>query len=103
MWPLRTGWQHQRELRDLPVTQGSLMRLLIREGQQAASAHAVLSGTAADARHEFWPDDAGYGDVPTQGTLTLPSSPGPEVPGSPRLTMRSPSFTVMWSTWSPDS
>ena len=33
-----------------PITQGSLMRLLIREGQPAATAQAVLSGTAADAQ-----------------------------------------------------
>jgi hypothetical protein len=50
-----------------PITQGSLMRLLIREGQPAAAARAVLSGTAADQRHEFWPDDLSYIDVPSQG------------------------------------
>ena len=36
-----------------PATQGSLMRLLIREGQSAATAQAVLSGASADPRHEF--------------------------------------------------
>jgi predicted nucleic acid-binding protein len=30
-----------------PVTQGSLMRLLIREGQSAVTAEAVLSGATA--------------------------------------------------------
>ncbi len=43
------------------------MRLLIREGQPAATAQAVLNGATGDARHEFWPDDAGYADVPIQG------------------------------------
>ena len=52
-----------------PITQGSLMRLLIREGQPAATAQAVLNGTAADPRHEFWPDDVGYADVPVQGII----------------------------------
>jgi uncharacterized protein len=52
-----------------PVTQGSLMRLLIREGQSAATARAVLSQTAADPRHEFWPDDIPYTDVPVQGIV----------------------------------
>jgi predicted nucleic acid-binding protein len=42
-----------------PITQGSLMRLLIREGQSAATAQAVLAGATGDARHEFWPDDVG--------------------------------------------
>ena len=52
-----------------PITQGSLMRLLIREGQSAATARAVLNGAIGDARHEFWPDDAGYADVPIQGII----------------------------------
>jgi uncharacterized protein len=52
-----------------PITQGSLMRLLIREGQPAATAQAVLSGATGDARHEFWPDDFGYADVPVQGII----------------------------------
>ena len=52
-----------------PITQGSLLRLLIREGQPAATARAVLAGTAADPRHEFWPDDVPYTDVPTQGII----------------------------------
>lgn len=49
-----------------PITQGSLMRLLIREGQPAAAACAILNGTTADPRHEFWPDDVPYTDVPTR-------------------------------------
>jgi toxin-antitoxin system PIN domain toxin len=52
-----------------PITQGSLMRLLIREGQSAATAQAVLNGVTGDARHEFWPDDVGYADVPIQGII----------------------------------
>jgi len=52
-----------------PVTQGSSMRLLIREGQSAATARAVLSQTAASPRHEFWPDDVPYTDVPVQGII----------------------------------
>jgi toxin-antitoxin system PIN domain toxin len=52
-----------------PVTQGSLMRLLAREGQSAAAARAVLSETTANPRHEFWPDDVPYTDVPVQGIV----------------------------------
>ena len=52
-----------------PVTQGSLFRLLIREGQSAATAQAVLTKTAANPRHEFWPDDLSYTDVPVQGIV----------------------------------
>ena len=46
------------------------MRLLIRQGQSAATAQAVLSEAAGDARHEFWPDEAGYADVPIQGIIS---------------------------------
>jgi hypothetical protein len=52
-----------------PVTQGSLLRLLIREGQPPAAAWAVLSGTTANSRHEFWADDISYTDVPVQGLV----------------------------------
>lgn len=50
-----------------PITQGSVMRLLIREGQQAGTARAVLGQTAASPRHEFWPDSLPYTEVPVQG------------------------------------
>ena len=52
-----------------PVTQGSLMRLLLREGQSAAAAKAVVNRTAASPQHEFWPDDVPYTDVPVQGIV----------------------------------
>jgi uncharacterized protein len=52
-----------------PVTQGSLMRLLVRAGQTAAAASSVLRGVADDPRHEFWPDDVAYPDVPTAGIV----------------------------------
>ena len=52
-----------------PITQGSLMRLLIREGQQAATARAILHETTAHPRHEFWPDDVPYTDVPVPGIV----------------------------------
>jgi uncharacterized protein len=52
-----------------PITQGSLIRLLIREGQSAAGARAVLEGATADPRHEFWPDDVPYTQVPTEGII----------------------------------
>jgi uncharacterized protein len=53
-----------------PVTQGSLMRLLIREGQSAVAARAVVSDTAAHPRHEFWSDDVSYADVPTRAIVS---------------------------------
>ncbi len=52
-----------------PVTQGSLIRFLIREGQPAAAARAVLEATTSDPRHDYWPDDVSYVDVPVQGIV----------------------------------
>lgn len=52
-----------------PITEGSLARLLIREGQSAETTKAVLSAVAADPRHEFWPDDLPYRDVPMNGVI----------------------------------
>ena len=52
-----------------PITQGSLMPLLVREGQPTSAAREVLNGTSADPRHEFWPDEIPYTDVPIQGIV----------------------------------
>ena len=52
-----------------PITQGSLMRLLIREGQSAEAARSVLQGIASSPRHEFWPDNASYHDIPVVGII----------------------------------
>ena len=52
-----------------PISQGSLMRLLIREGQPANAAQEILTATTADPRHEFWPDDVPYTAVPAQGII----------------------------------
>ncbi len=52
-----------------PITQGSLIRLLLREGQPVATAKAVLSAASHDPRHEFWSDEFSYTDVPLDGVI----------------------------------
>lgn len=52
-----------------PITQGSLVRLLVREGQSAETAHSVVAAVAADARHEFWPAHVSYADVTMVGVI----------------------------------
>jgi uncharacterized protein len=52
-----------------PITQGSLTRLLIREGQPAQAATAVMSALVAQPRHEFWPDDVGFDAVSLDGVI----------------------------------
>ena len=52
-----------------PITQGSLMRLLIREGQSAEAARSVLQEITANPQHEFWPDNASYHNIPITGIV----------------------------------
>ncbi len=52
-----------------PITQGSLVRLLIREGQSAQAAAALVSALMAQPRHVFWPDDAAFDAVPLNGVV----------------------------------
>ncbi len=52
-----------------PITQGSLVRLLIRDGQSAETARNVVRSMSVHARHEFWLDDLSYSDVPTTGIV----------------------------------
>jgi len=46
-----------------PITQGSLIRFLVREGASATEARRFLIDVVADDRHRFWPDDLGYDGV----------------------------------------
>lgn len=52
-----------------PITQGTLSRLLIRQGQSAQNTRAVLDGLSADSRHRFWPDDVPYIAVDLRGVI----------------------------------
>lgn len=46
-----------------PITQGTLLRLLIRGGLTGADAANVLTTVTGQKRHEFWPDDISYAKV----------------------------------------
>lgn len=46
-----------------PITQGTLLRILIGGGMSSADAAEVLGGVTSHRAHEFWPDDLDYGDV----------------------------------------
>ncbi|MGH3519967.1 MAG: TA system VapC family ribonuclease toxin [Haloechinothrix sp.] len=43
-----------------PITQGSALRFLLREGLHATGALEVLGSVTGHQRHEFWPDDAPF-------------------------------------------
>ena len=52
-----------------PITQGSLVRFLIRSGQPAGSARDVIRAVKAAERHQFWPDDVSFADVEANGIV----------------------------------
>lgn len=52
-----------------PITQGSLVRFLMRTGQSAAAAREVIGAVDAAKRHEFWPDSASFADVEIGGVV----------------------------------
>jgi hypothetical protein len=54
-----------------PITQGALLRFHLRAGINASaeSGKLLLESIASLARHEFWPDDASYLDLPTTGIM----------------------------------
>ncbi|MGI8800365.1 MAG: TA system VapC family ribonuclease toxin [Pseudonocardia sp.] len=52
-----------------PITQGSLVRMLVREGRSAGEARQILVGFRSDHRHEFWPDELSYADVALTGVV----------------------------------
>lgn len=52
-----------------PITQGSLVRLLIRQGQNAEDARAVVIALTHSPRHEFWPNSVPFTDVELHGVI----------------------------------
>ncbi len=54
-----------------PITQGTLMRMLLRFGAvaDAPSAVEVLVRLTSHTRHTFWPDDLGYTGISWTGVL----------------------------------
>jgi hypothetical protein len=52
-----------------PITQGALFRFHLRAGVEATadSAKLLLEAISSHPRHEFWPDDVSYLDMPTKG------------------------------------
>lgn len=52
-----------------PITQGALLRLLLRGGTSTADARVSLESVLHDHRHEFWPDDLDYLAVRLDGVI----------------------------------
>jgi len=52
-----------------PVTQGALVRFLLRNGATARDAADLLRGVSAADGHEFWSDDLPYSDIDLRGVV----------------------------------
>lgn len=52
-----------------PVTQGALVRFLLRGQATAAQAVDVLRGLRDDPAHAFWPDENGYDEIDLRGVI----------------------------------
>lgn len=52
-----------------PITQGSLVRFLLRAGQSAAAAHDVVTRIHNVAHHEFWSARVSFADVELGGVV----------------------------------
>lgn len=52
-----------------PITEGALVRLMVREGRAAAEAQSLVRALHGIERHEFWPEALSYGDVRMAGIV----------------------------------
>lgn len=52
-----------------PLTQGALVRFLLRRGATSREAIDVVRGISAADAHEFWPDTLGYDDIDMRGAV----------------------------------
>jgi len=52
-----------------PITQGSLVRFLMRAGHSAATSRDVVQGIERAERHQFWSDDVTFSSVLLDGVV----------------------------------
>lgn len=52
-----------------PITQGSLVRFLLRAGQSPAAAQDVVNAVESATRHEFWPDSVSFAEADLDGVV----------------------------------
>ncbi|HTX00058.1 MAG TPA: TA system VapC family ribonuclease toxin [Acidimicrobiales bacterium] len=62
-------WSGNESFATCPVTEGALVRFLIREGTSASDALAVLRGVCDAERHTFWSDELSYRDISLAGVV----------------------------------
>jgi toxin-antitoxin system PIN domain toxin len=66
---VHTWWSSQSGVRfaTCPITQGTLLRMALREGATSGQAMSLLRGVNAQSGHDFWPDDLSYESIPLSG------------------------------------
>jgi toxin-antitoxin system PIN domain toxin len=57
------------EFATCPITQGRLVRFLVRTGQSATAAREVVAAVRSANGHEFWPDAVSFADVDVGGVV----------------------------------
>ena len=69
--PVHDWWRArpQGSFATCPITQGTLLRLAMMQGNSLADASGLLHGIRALPDHEFWPDELPYSDVPMSGVI----------------------------------
>lgn len=65
------GWfaQTEPDLATCPITEGTLLRVLIRSGVRTLDACAVLDGLRSQPWHRFWPDAIPYDASQLDGVI----------------------------------
>lgn len=66
---LRWFEEAEPELATCPITQGTLLRFLVREGRTARDAIAVLDAIRAQPWHRFWADSIAYDEAQMVGVI----------------------------------
>ena len=61
--------RNQESFATCPLTQGALVRFLLRAGATARDAVDVVRGFGAAGAHEFWPDELGYEGIDMRGVV----------------------------------
>ncbi|MDQ2880121.1 MAG: PIN domain-containing protein [Actinomycetota bacterium] len=60
---------HDKPVATCPITQGAMIRMLLRRGVRPDQALNQLEIIAAQPRHEFWPDQVPFTDVALTGVI----------------------------------
>jgi len=66
-----TNWlaSHDEAFATCPITQGALVRYLLRQGHSASDVGPALRRIGGLPRHHFWPDDIAFSDAPLTGVI----------------------------------